>query len=122
MQQPSRSADALFNGSCWCRKDDGVRRQFRVPPKCNGNFAWVQHFIPHLAPYGMPGFILSNGARKRTTSLDVLFEKHAVSLHPSHPGPAKEGQSQQTRRPAGFRGKGRMARRDEGEYPWWIFD
>jgi hypothetical protein len=21
-----------------------------------------------------------------------------------------------------FRGKGRMARRDEGEYPWWIFD
>jgi hypothetical protein len=21
-----------------------------------------------------------------------------------------------------FRAKGRMARRDEGEYPWWIFD
>ena len=21
-----------------------------------------------------------------------------------------------------FRGKGRMTRRDEGEYPWWIFD
>ena len=21
-----------------------------------------------------------------------------------------------------FRGKGWMARRDEGEYPWWIFD
>ena len=28
------------------------RRQFGVPPKGNANFAWVQHFIHHLAPGG----------------------------------------------------------------------
>ena len=32
------------------RKDDDVRWQFGVPPKGNANFAWVQHFIHHLAP------------------------------------------------------------------------
>ena len=31
-------------------KDDDVRWQFGVPPKGNANFAWVQHFIHHLAP------------------------------------------------------------------------
>ncbi|MCK9588310.1 MAG: N-6 DNA methylase [Terrimicrobiaceae bacterium] len=35
------------------RKDDDVRWQFGVPPKDNANFAWVQHFIHHLAPQGM---------------------------------------------------------------------
>ncbi len=25
-----------------------------VPPKGNANFAWVQHFIHHLAPQGVP--------------------------------------------------------------------
>ena len=35
------------------RKDDDVRWQFGVPPKGNANFAWVQHFIHHLAPQGM---------------------------------------------------------------------
>ena len=32
-----------------------------VPPKGNANFAWVQHFIHHLAPHGMAGFVLANG-------------------------------------------------------------
>jgi type I restriction enzyme M protein len=29
--------------------------QFGVPPKGNANFAWVQHFIHHLAPQGITG-------------------------------------------------------------------
>jgi type I restriction enzyme M protein len=44
------------------RKDDDVRWQFGVPPKGNANFAWVQHFIHHLAPQGMAGFVLANGS------------------------------------------------------------
>ena len=32
-----------------------------VPPKGNANFAWVQHFIHHLAPHGMAGFVFANG-------------------------------------------------------------
>jgi hypothetical protein len=27
-------------------------------PRGNANFAWVQHFIHHLAPHGMAGFVL----------------------------------------------------------------
>ena len=32
--------------------DDDVRWQFGVPPEGNANYAWVQHFIHHLAPDG----------------------------------------------------------------------
>lgn len=45
-------ANPPFNDSDWFRKDDDVRWQFGVPPKGNANFAWVQHFINHLAPQG----------------------------------------------------------------------
>ena len=30
--------------------------------KRNANFAWVQHFIHHLAPSGIAGFVLANGS------------------------------------------------------------
>jgi type I restriction enzyme M protein len=49
-------ANPPFNDSDWFRKDDDVRWQFGVPPKGNANFAWVQHFIHHLAPQGMAGW------------------------------------------------------------------
>jgi hypothetical protein len=42
-------ANPPFNDSDWYRKDDDLRWQFGVPPKGNANFAWVQHFIHHLA-------------------------------------------------------------------------
>jgi Type I restriction-modification system methyltransferase subunit len=45
-------ANPPFNDSDWFRKDDDVRWQFGIPPKGNANFAWVQHFIHHLAPPG----------------------------------------------------------------------
>jgi type I restriction enzyme M protein len=59
-------ANPPFNDSDWFRKDDDVRWQFGVPPKGNANFAWVQHFIYHLAPHGMAGFVLANGALSAT--------------------------------------------------------
>ena len=55
-------ANPPFNDSDWFRRDDDVRWQFGVPPKGNANFAWVQHFIHHLAPNGMAGFVLANGS------------------------------------------------------------
>jgi type I restriction enzyme M protein len=45
-----------------------VRWQFGVPPKGNANFAWVQHFIHHLAPHGMAGFVLANGSMSSNQS------------------------------------------------------
>jgi type I restriction enzyme M protein len=57
-------ANPPFNDSDWrgeLLKDD-KRWKFGTPPVSNANFAWVQHFIHHLAPTGMAGFVLANGS------------------------------------------------------------
>jgi type I restriction enzyme M protein len=61
-------ANPPFNDSDWFRKDDDVRWQYGVPPKGNANFAWVQHFIHHLAQHGMAGFVLANGSMSSNQS------------------------------------------------------
>ena len=61
-------ANPPFNDSDWFRNDEDVRWQFGVPPKGNANFAWVQHFIHHLAPSGMAGFVLANGSMSSNQS------------------------------------------------------
>ena len=61
-------ANPPFNDSDWFRKDDDVRWQYGVPPKGNANFAWVQHFIHHLAPKGLAGFVLANGSMSSNQS------------------------------------------------------
>ena len=53
-------ANPPFNDSDRHRADDDVRWQFGVPPKGNANFAWIQHFIHHLAADGFAGFVLAN--------------------------------------------------------------
>ncbi len=61
-------ANPPFNDSDWFRKDDDVRWAYGIPPKGNANFAWVQHFIHHLAPKGMAGFVLANGSMSSNQS------------------------------------------------------
>ena len=61
-------ANPPFNDSDWFRKDDDARWQFGLPPRGNANFAWVQHFIYHLAPTGMAGFVLANGSMSANQS------------------------------------------------------
>src|SRR5215471_8881610 len=61
-------ANPPFNDSDWFRKDDDPRWQFGLPPRGNANFAWVQHFIYHLAPTGMAGFVLANGSMSSNQS------------------------------------------------------
>lgn len=57
-------ANPPFNDSDWggekARK--GRRWEYGTPPAGNANFAWVQHFISHLAPHGVAGFVLANGS------------------------------------------------------------
>ena len=71
-------ANPPFNDSDWFRKDDDVRWQFGVPPKGNANFAWVQHFIHHLAPHGMAGFVLANGSMSSNQSGEGDIRKALV--------------------------------------------
>jgi type I restriction enzyme M protein len=38
------------------------RIKYGTAPASNANFMWIQHFMYHLAPNGMAGFIMANGA------------------------------------------------------------
>lgn len=63
-------ANPPFNDSDWSgdqlRKDG--RWQYGAPPTGNANFAWIQHFVYHLAPSGQAGFVLAKGALTSKTS------------------------------------------------------
>ncbi len=63
-------ANPPFNDSDWGgdRLRDDPRWKFGAPPVGNANFAWVQHFIHHLAPGGTAGFVLANGSMSSNTS------------------------------------------------------
>jgi type I restriction enzyme M protein len=63
-------ANPPFNDSDWrggLLKDDR-RWVYGTPPAGNANFAWVQHFISHLAPGGIAGFVLANGSMSANQS------------------------------------------------------
>ncbi len=84
-------ANPPFNDSDWFRKDDDVRWQFGVPPRGNANFAWVQHFIHHLAPAGFAGFVLANGSMSSNQSGEgdirrALIEADLVDCMVALPG------------------------------------
>ena len=63
-------ANPPFNDSDWGgeRLREDVRWQYGAPPVGNANFAWVQHFVHHLAPAGIAGFVLANGSMSSNTS------------------------------------------------------
>jgi len=42
--------------------DKDPRLKYGTSPATNANFMWIQHFIYHLAPNGMAGFVMANGA------------------------------------------------------------
>jgi type I restriction enzyme M protein len=73
-------ANPPFNDSDWrgeLLKDDR-RWQFGTPPASNANFAWVQHFIYHLAPTGLAGFVLANGSMSSNQSGEGEIRKAIV--------------------------------------------
>ena len=73
-------ANPPFNDSDWkgelLRED--VRWKYGVPPTRNANFAWVQHFIHHLAPTGIAGFVLANGSMSSNTSGEGEIRKKII--------------------------------------------
>jgi len=73
-------ANPPFNDDDWGgdRLREDVRWKFGVPPMGNANFAWVQHFIHHLSPTGMAGFVLANGSMSSTQSGEGEIRKAIV--------------------------------------------
>ena len=68
-QHPGLKADFVlanppFNEKRWgaAQVADDARWRFGVPPDSNANYAWIQHFIHHLAPAGRAGFVMANGS------------------------------------------------------------
>ncbi|HSO83671.1 class I SAM-dependent DNA methyltransferase [Thiocapsa sp.] len=62
-------ANPPFNISDWSGKllEKDVRWRYGTPPAGNANYAWIQHFIHHLAPPnghggGVAGFVMANGS------------------------------------------------------------
>jgi len=73
-------ANPPFNMSDWGgeRLREDVRWKYGVPPVGNANFAWVQHFIHHLAPTGLAGFVLANGSMSSNQSGEGEIRKNII--------------------------------------------
>ena len=73
-------ANPPFNDSDWrgeLLKDD-KRWKYGIPPASNANFAWVQHFIHHLAPTGLAGFVLANGSMSSNQSGEGEIRRNII--------------------------------------------
>jgi type I restriction enzyme M protein len=77
-------ANPPFNDSDWSGellRDDArwtVLGERLVPPAGNANYAWIQHFLYHLAPTGQAGFVLSKGALTTNTTGEGEIRKALI--------------------------------------------
>ena len=78
-------ANPPFNVSDWSGRllRDDVRWRYGVPPVGNANFAWIQHFIYHLAPPngrggGVAGFVMANGSLSSNTAGEGEIRRNIV--------------------------------------------
>jgi len=75
-----------FNDSGWGADRvsyEDPRFKYGVPPDNNGNFAWIQHYIYHLANNGKAGYVMAMGAlsggglegeiRKKIIEADLVY-------------------------------------------------
>lgn len=73
-------ANPPFNVSDWSgdllRKDG--RWKYGTPPEGNANYAWIQHFLYHLAPNGVAGFVLAKGSLTTKASGEGDIRKSLV--------------------------------------------
>jgi very-short-patch-repair endonuclease len=77
-------ANPPFNDSDW--SGDLLQKDIRwsvlgkklPPPPNNANYAWIQHFLFHLAPTGRAGFVLAKGSLTTKTSTEGEIRKAMV--------------------------------------------
>lgn len=76
-------ANPPFNISDWwdAKLENDPRWKYGTPPQGNANFAWVQHFIYHLAPNGTAGFVLANGSLTTTESGEDIIRKNLIEAN-----------------------------------------
>jgi len=74
-------ANPPFNMSDWGgqRLKEDVRWKYGTPPVNNANYAWIQHFIHHLAPTGVAGFVMANGSMSTSTTSEGEIRKQIIA-------------------------------------------
>ncbi len=95
---PSLKADFIlanppFNISDWGgdRLKEDLRWNYGIPYQGNANYAWIQHFIHHLTPKGIAGFVMANGSLTSNVSNEgdirkAIIEADLVDCIVSLPG------------------------------------
>jgi type I restriction enzyme M protein len=77
-------ANPPFNDSDWSGellREDGrwkILYEKLVPPAGNANYAWIMHFLYHLAPTGKAGFVLSKGSLTTQTNNEGQIRKALI--------------------------------------------
>ncbi len=76
-------ANPPFNVSDWSGEllRNDARWKFGVPPAGNANYAWIQHFLYHLAPTGRAGFVLAKGSLTSNTSGEGEIRKALIEAN-----------------------------------------
>jgi type I restriction enzyme M protein len=73
-------ANPMFNDSDWggerLKKD--VRWKHGTPPANNANYAWIQHFVHHLSPTGIAGFVMANGSMSTNTASEAAIRRSLI--------------------------------------------
>ncbi len=67
------SGELLQNDARW-----SVLGEKFIPPAGNANYAWIMHFIYHLAPTGQAGFVLSKGSLTSQTNTEGEIRKALI--------------------------------------------
>lgn len=76
-------ANPPFNVSDWSGdllRNDG-RWKYGAPPEGNANYAWIQHFLYHLSPQGIAGFVLAKGSLTSNTSSEGDIRKALIKAN-----------------------------------------
>jgi type I restriction enzyme M protein len=73
-------ANPPFNMSDWGgeRLREDARWKYGIPPVNNANYAWIQHFIHHLSPSGIAGFVMANGSMSTSTTAEFAIRKAII--------------------------------------------
>lgn len=73
-------ANPPFNDSDWSEEllKNDARWVYGTPPQTNANYAWIQHFLYHLAPNGKAGFVLSKGSLTSNTGGEYEIRKALI--------------------------------------------
>ena len=73
-------ANPPFNMSDWGgeRFREDARWKYGIPPVNNANYAWIQHFIHHLSPAGVAGFVMANGSMSTNTTSEGEIRKNII--------------------------------------------